>query len=318
MKFYTINDLKDILNTYPCSSEKGYISYNNGNIIEIIKRDFEGKKLFNEKKCWNNETPIIWGIGNSTLYSKEAEAFVQSKKTWGGGRKLIVMNEAYFSNARYGIESRYWNLNGNTFKLDTRLKICETISNSVITINKNELCQAIEQLLNDYLSRLNKEIASLNDFFKSKCSQYFFYLSFYKSQYVQRYIEKPTELLSLLNKQKEIMENGLKTLSVSPGNLHKFIENAIKLLSEENYSDAEKIRTIADRIYDREKRMYKQFQKVYTEYEAIKTKTYQLEEAIKIKTEELIKSNKEIHSGSLVIEHAKNNGLLRASFDLSA
>lgn len=50
MGFYTINDLRDKLYTYPCSSEKNYISYTNGRLIEIIKRDFDGEKLFEEKK----------------------------------------------------------------------------------------------------------------------------------------------------------------------------------------------------------------------------------------------------------------------------
>lgn len=228
------------------------------------------------------------------------------------------MNEAYFLNAYYIIEKRYWDLRQDTFKVDTRIKIRNTISNSVMTMNESELCHAIRQLLNNFLSRLNKEIASLNDFFECKCSQFHHYLDFYKSSYVQQCIAKPEGLLLLLEMQKDTMTEGFKSLSVPHENLNKFLDNILQLSSEENYTDEEKIHVIVDRIYNREANLIKKLEKVFAEFEAIKAETYKLEDAIKIKTEELIKSSKKVFPGSLIIDHAQNNGLLRPSFKLSA
>mgnify|MGYP006990152529 CR=1 FL=1 len=42
----------------------------------------------------------------------------------------------------------------------------------------------------------------------------------------------------------------------------------------------------------------------------IKTKTYQLEEAVKAETEERIKAGEGIYPDSLIIQHAKDNGLI--------
>ncbi len=317
MKFYTVDDLQNILDTFPCSTQKGYIHYDKRTLIEIIKNDFDGERLFLEQKVWNDDTPMIYGLGKTTPYSEEAKAFAKSKKTHGGGRNLIVMNEAYFFNAYYAIENRYWDLQMDTFKKDTRKKIYDAISTPVIDGNETELRSAVEQLLNEFYTKLNKDIASLNGFLKSKCSQFFFYLSFYKASYVQRLIGSPASLLHLLDNQKDVMEKGFEPLSVPYEKQKKFIDDIIPLLSAQHYSDKARIDTITDRIYSRESSLIQQLRKIYEQFEMIKEKAYQLEEAIKIETERRIQTSEGIFPDSLIIQHAKDNGLLRISFHLS-
>ena len=74
-----------------------------------------------------------------------------------------------------------------------------------------------------------------------------------------------------------------------------------------------KIELIVDRIYSYEHYLVKKFKEKYSEFENVKNKVYELENEIKDVTERLIKSNKEIYPGSLIIEHAINNGLLTNS-----
>lgn len=318
MKFFTVDDLQNILDTFPCSTKKGYISYSKLGLIEMIRKDFNGERLFQKQQDWNNEVPMIYGLGTTTPYSKEVEAFAKSQKTHGGGRNLIVMNGAYFSNARYIIENRYWDLQQDTFKKDTRKKIRNVISTPVKTKNETELRKAVEQLLNEYYGKLNKNIDSLNDFLKSKCSQFVFYLNFYKASYVQQLIGNPAELLLLLDNQRDVMEDGFEPLSVPYDNQKKFIDNIIQLLSKELlYNDIERINTISDRIYSRETPLIQQLRKIYNEFGMIKTKAYQLEEAIKIETESRIRTSEGIFPDSLIIQHAKDNGLISISFRLS-
>ncbi len=316
MKFYTVDDLKNVLNIYPCSTETGYIAYSKGRLIDMIKQDFDKERLFLKQNCWNDEMPTVYGLNDNTPYSEEAENFAKSQKTHGGGRNLIVMNEAYFSNARYIIENRYWNLQRDIFKKDTRTSILIAVSQSVMNGNETELRNAVEQLQNNFLSKLNKQIDSLNDFLKSKCSQFVFYLSFYNNPYVQRLIGNPAELIRGLDNQMNVMENGFQLLSANYKKDEKFIDNIVSLLSEKNYSNEEKKNTIVDRIYSRETTLIRQLREIYNEFEEIKTKTYQLEEAIKTETEERIKAGEGIYPDSLIIQHAKDNGLIPASFFL--
>ena len=318
MKLFTVKNLKNRLETYPCSGEKGYISYQNARLIEIIKRGYvvNEEERFIKKKPWQNETPLIWGIDN-TPYPQEVKDFAESKKTWTGGRKLIVMNESYYDNCYYAIESKYWARQTNPFKRDTRKEIQDAISSSVIGVNKEELRYAIENLLNNFTSHLNEKITSFNELFKSKCSQYVFYISYYQSTYVQRQIQKPEELLKSLCAQMDIMKVKIKPISITKLNLCKLINNAVILLNDDNYTSKERIDCITDRIYDREQRLIKEFKEQRAKFSEIRGKAYQLEDAIKIETERRIKNNKNILPNSLIIEHAKNNGLLATSFDLS-
>ncbi len=317
MKFYTIDDLQNILKIFPCSTQQGYISYDKRSLIEIIRKDFNGARHFLEQKDWNDEPPMIYGLNATTPYSEEAKAFVNSQKTHGGGRNLIVMNEAYCLNARYAIENRYWDLQQDTFKRDTRKKIRNAISNPVKAGNKTELHNAVEQLLNEFYEKLNENIASLNDFLESKCKQFVFYLNFYRASYVQQLIGSPAELLSLLYKQMRVMKKGFKPLSVPYEKQKEFIENIVLLLSDQYYSDEAKINTIVDRIYSRESFLIQQFRKIYEKFGMIKTKAYQLEEAIKTETEGRIRASEGVFPDSLIIQHAKDNKLISISFHLS-
>ena len=176
---------------------------------------------------------------------------------------------------------------------------------------------AIRMVLNNFLTRLNEKIASFNELLKSKCSQYVYYVSYYQSTYVQRQIQKPEELLKALCAQMDIMQVKIKPISITNKDLCKFIDNAIVLLDDNNYTLKERIDYITDRIYDREQRLIKKFKEKRDEFSKIREKTYQLENDIKIETERRIKNNKNILPNSLIIEHAKNNGLLATSFELS-
>lgn len=317
MKFYTVDDLKNVLDTYPCSTETGYIAYTKGRLIEIIKQDFDKERLFLKQNYWNDEAPEVYGLNDNAPYSEEARAFAESKKKHGGGRNLIVMNGAYFSNARYIIENKYWDLQRDIFKKDTRTSIHNAVSQSVMNGNETELRNTVEQLQNDFLSKLNKQINSLNDFLKSKRSQFVFYLNFYKSPYVQRLIGNPTELIHRLDNHMNVMENGFQLLSIHYKKQRKFINSTVGLLSEKNYSDKDKINTIVDRIYSGETPLIQQLREIYNEFGEIKTKTYQLEESVKAETEERIKAGEGIYPDSLIIQHAKDNGLIPTSFQLN-
>ena len=77
------------------------------------------------------------------------------------------------------------------------------------------------------------------------------------------------------------MENGFQLLSVHYKKQRKFINSTVGLLSEKNYSDKDKINTIVDRIYSGETPLIQQLREIYNEFGEIKTKTYQLEEAVK-------------------------------------
>lgn len=316
MKFYTVDDLKNVLDTYPCSVEKGYISYQNKSLIEIIRRDFDRERLFLKRNYWNEEAPAVYGLNATTPYSEEAKAFAKSQKTHGGGRDLIVMNEAYFSNARYMIENNYWDSQRDTFKKDTRTSIRNAVSHPVMTRNETELRHAVEQFLNAFLSKVNKEIASMNDFLKSKYSQFVFYLSFYKALYVQRLIGYPTEILIMLENQMNTMQGGFHSLSVNYKKQEKFIDDIVSLLSEKNYPDTDRVNTIVDRIYFRETSLIQQLREIYDNFEKIKTEIYKLEEEIKTETEERIRACDGIYPDSTIIQHAQNNGLIRTSFRL--
>lgn len=315
--FYLVDDLKNVLNIYPCSTETGYISYTKEYLIELIRRDFTGEKLFLKRNVWNNEEPAIYGLGKTTPYSEEAKAFAKSHKTHGGGRNLIVMNEAYFSNARYVIETKYWDLQRDTFKRDTRKSIRNAVSNPVITGNETELRHVVEKFQNAFYAKVNKEIASINKFFEIKSSQFFFYLSFYKNSFVQQHIGNPTELLCELDNQMDVMKNGFQPLSVDHKQQEKFIDNILSLLSEKNLSNIERENLIVERIYNREERLIQQLRETYDKFGKIKLKIYQLEEAIKAETAKRIRANKEICPGSFIIHCAQNNGLIGISFDLS-
>lgn len=317
MEFYTVDDLKNILDTYPCSTEKGYISYSKKHLIEMINRDFDGERLFLEQKYWNDEAPAVYGLNAATPYSEEVKAFAKSKKPHGGGNNLIVMNEAYFSNARYIIEKRYWDLQQGSFKKDTRVSIRNAVFNPVMTGNEMGLRNAVEQLLNAFYDKVNKEIASMNDFLKSKCLQLFFYRSFYNASYVQRYIGNPAEILRKLNKQMNAMKKGFQPLSANHKKQGKFIDDIVSLLSEKNYPDAEKVNTVVNRVYSRETSLIQQLREIYDEFGKIKTETYKLEKAIKTETEERLRAGDGIYADSLIIQHAKDNGLIHASFRLS-
>lgn len=316
MKFYTVDDLENILDIYPCSTETGYISYSKGYLIDIIKQDFDKERLFLKRNIWNNEEPAVYGLNDTTPYSEEAKAFAKSHKTHGGGRNLIVMNEAYFSNARYAIENRYWDSQQDTFKKDTRAAIRNAVSNPVMTQNEAELRHVVEELLNAFLSKVNKEIASINDFLKSKYSQFYYYHTFYMASYVQRQIGSPAELLTMLDNQLKVMRNGIQSLSINDEKQEKFIDNIVSLLAEKNYPDTDKINTIVDRIYDREKHLIQQLREKYEKFGKIKTEIYILEEEIKMETEERIRTCEKIYPDSLIIQHAKDNGLLSISFRL--
>lgn len=316
MKYYTINDLKNRFNTCPYYSEDERINYQEKRLIEMIRTDFRSKRIYNERNCWQNEEPQIWGINyygsDVTIpYPKEVEDFVKTIKKHSGGRNLIVMNEPYFDNCYFAIEKEYWKKKLDSLKVDTRVKIGNAISSFVETKSEEKLRQIIEQLLNDFLLQLNEKVDSLNSFFYSKLSQFYFYTNFYKSPLVERYLIKPTELLDSLEHEKEIMKQGLKPLSHK--NLCKFIDNIFELLSDKTYSNELKIELIVDRIYSYEHYLVKKFKEKYSEFENVKNKVYELENEIKDVTERLIKSNKEIYPGSLIIEHAINNGLLTNS-----
>lgn len=314
--FYTVSDLKNVLNTCPCSSKKGYIAYGKNRLIEIIRQDFNGKRAFLKRQYWNDEAPAIYGLNSVTPYSEEAEAFAKSQKTHGGGRGLIVMNEAYFSNARYSIENKYWDLQEDSSKRDTRKSIRDAVSLPVMTGNETELRRAVEQLLNAFLSKVNKEIASKNDFLKSKGAQFFYYMSFYKASYVQQQIGNPTELLHMLDIQRNIMEAGFRPLSANYKKDKRFIIDIVSLLSEKYLTDEEKVTTIVERIYSRETPLIQQLRNIYDEFLEIKIKTYQLEEEIKTETEKRISASERIYPNSLIIQHAQNNGLISISFRL--
>lgn len=316
MKFYTIDDLKRILDTQPCSAKTGYISYEKGYLIDLIKRDFDGEKQFLKRNIWNDEEPEIYCLNDTTPYSKEAENFAKSQKTHGGGRNLIVMNEAYYTNAYYMIENRYWHSKQDTFKRDTRKSIHNAVSQPVTTRNEKELRYTIKEILTKFQSKINKEISSKNDFLKTKLSQFCFYSSFYKASYVQRNIGNPKELLDMLDEQMKVMKEGLTSLPVNPKKDEEFIDNAVSLLSEKNYSDTDKITTIVERIYSHEMTLIQNLQEICKRFREINIGTYKLEEEIKKETEERIRSNKGIYPGSLIIQHASDNGLIPASFCL--
>lgn len=316
MKFYTIDDLKNVLNTYPCSTETGYISYGKEHLIDIIKQDFSGERLFLKRNYWNDETPAVYGLNAAVPYSEEAKAFAKSQKTHGGGRNLIVMNGAYFSNARYIIENNYWDLQRDSFKRDTRKSICNAVSHPVMARNESELRHAVDQLLNAFLCKMNKEVASINDFLKCKYTQFYFYRSFYKAPHVQQQIGNPTGLLLLLDNQMDVMEDGLQSLSANYKKQRKFIDGIISLLPEKNYPDTQKINTIVDRIYFKEKSLIQQLREIYDEFGRIKIEIYQLEKSIKAETEKRIRAGEGIYTDSFIIQCAKDNGLLDISFRL--
>lgn len=317
MRLYTIKDLKNRLVMYPCSSEKGYISYQNARLIEIIKRGYVNEEdHFNEKKPWQNETPVIWGI-DDTEYPQDVKEFVNSRKTGNGGRNMIVMNEAYYDNCYYGIENKYWARQTNPFKRNTRKEIRNSISASVIDTNAEELRCAIENLLNSFLAHLNEKITSFNDLYKSKRSQYVFYVTYYQSTYVQRHIKKPEKLLKSLCTQMEIMDVDIKPISITRKTLCKFVNNAIVLLGDKGYTPDERIDYITDRIYNFEQNLINEFKEKRAKFEKTMKKSNKLENDIKIETQNRIKNNKNILPNSLVIEHAINNGLLETSFNLS-
>lgn len=316
MKFYTVDDLENILDIYPCSIETGYISYSKGYLIDIIKQDFDKERLFLKRNIWNNEEPAVYGLNDTTPYSEEAKAFAKSHKTHGGGRNLIVMNEAYFSNARYAIENRYWDSQQDTFKKDTRAAIRNAVSNPVMTQNEAELRHVVGELLNTFLSKANKEIGSMNDYLQTKYSQFSSYQTFYKASYVQQLIDGPAGLLLMLNVQMKIMEDGLKSLSINYTKQKQFLDNIVSLLAEKNYPDTDKVNTIVDRIYARENPLIQQLREKYEEFGKIKTEIYILEEEIKMETEERIRTCEKIYPGSSIIQHAKDSGLLSISFHL--
>lgn len=232
MKFYTVDDLKNVLDTYPCSNKKGYISYQKKRLIEMINRDFNGERLFLKRNVWNDEAPAVYGLNGTTLYSEEVKVFAKSQKTHGGGRNLIIMNEAYFFNIYYWIENYYWDSQRDTFKRDKKKSIRNAVFHSVTTENETELRHAVAQLLNAFLSKVNKEIASMNDFLKCKYSQFVFYLTFYRAAYVQKLIGNPTGLLLMLDNQMETMEDGFQALSTDDKKQKKFIDNIISLMLE--------------------------------------------------------------------------------------
>lgn len=317
MKYYTINDLKSRFDTCPYYEKEERINYQEKRLIEIIRKDYNRKKTYNQKKCWQNEEPMIWGIsylsGKTVPYPKKVERYVKTIKKHSGGRNPIIMNEPYFENCYYAIEKEYWDKKLDSLKADTRTKIREVISASTESTYKDNLRNAIEELFNNFLECLNQKVDSLNAFCKSKYSQFFYYTNFYKSPYVEQYLEKPTKLLESLDMQKKILIEGFKPLSQK--NPDKFIDDIFKLLSQKIYSNETKIESIVDRIYGQENYLIKKFKKIYGEFETVKSKTYELENKIRTETERLIKSNKEIYPGSLLIDHAKNSGLISASFD---
>lgn len=184
------------------------------------------------------------------------------------------MNGAYFSNARYIIENKYWDLQRDIFKKDTRTSIHNAVSQSVMNGNETELRNTVEQLQNDFLSKLNKQINSLNDFLKSKRSQFVFYLNFYKSPYVQRLIGNPTELIHRLDNHMNVMENGFQLLSIHYKKQRKFINSTVGLLSEKNYSDKDKINTIVDRIYSGETPLIQQLRESVSVEHGYVSKTF--------------------------------------------
>lgn len=317
MKYYTINDLKNRFETCPYYEEEERINYQEKRLIEIIRNDFNGKKTYNKKKCWQKEKPMIWGIsylsGEVVPYPQKIERFVRTIKKHSGGRNLIVMNEPYFQNCYFAIEKEYWDKKLDDLKGDTRTKIRAVISASSESTCNDELRHAVEEIFDNFLECLNLKVESLNAFCKSKYSQFFYYTNFYKSPYVEQYLEKPTKLLELLDKQKKILMKGFKPLSQK--NPDKFIDDIFNLLSQKIYSNETKIEAIVDRIYAQEHYLIKKFKKIYGEFETVKSKTYELESEIRTETERLLKSNKEIYPGSLLIDHAKNSGLISASFD---
>lgn len=167
MQFFTVKDLCERLNLYPCSDEKNYIHYNEGTLIEKIRKDFNGNKNYNKKKYWNKEEPMIFGICDGLdeygtkkyiPYTKEVENFVKTVKTHSGGRNFIVMNESYFENCYFAIEKEYWGKKSDVFKRDTRAKIRDAISDAVETGNANDFRKIIAQILNGFLIRLNKKL----------------------------------------------------------------------------------------------------------------------------------------------------------------
>lgn len=319
MTYYTISDLRNRFETCPYYTEEERIYYQEKRLTEMIRKDFNGKKTYNERKCWQSEEPQIWGIsylsGKVVPYSEEVGDFVKTIKKHSGGRSLIIMNESYFENCYFAIEKEYWDKKLNTLKKDTRMNICKCITASGKIINEDELCQTIEQLLNDFLFSLNEKIISLNDFLKSKYSQFYSYTNFYKNSYVERCLEKPIELLNSLEMEKEFMKEGFKELSHK--NPDKTIDNIIELLSEKNCSDEMKIELIVDRIYSQERYLIEKFKKIDEQFKTEKIKIYELESEIRTETERLIKSNKEIYPGSFIISVAKDNGLLSPSFGIS-
>lgn len=319
MQYYTVDDLQQRLDTRPCSTDKGWVDYTKNWLIELIKKDYRGDKVFNKQQIWNVKNPQVWGITidpeKTVTYPKKVETYAKTRKSWNGGRYMIIMNESYYDNCYYIIEKKYWDRKLNPYKRDTRKEIINTISNAVISSDEKELSNKIEQLLLSFLSRINKNIVGFNDFFATKRSQLYFYLTFYTSTYVLKNIDKPAGLLCLIKMQIDTLEDEIKLLFISPKDLHNYINGVIEVLSEK-YSDNEmKIKYIADRIYSYEQHFIDQFREKRKQFDDIADETYNLERDIKIKTAELIKSNKRLLPNSLIIEHAKSNGLIGASFN---
>lgn len=316
MILFTIDDLEKRLYHFPCNSVKmGWVTYSKRWLTEQIRRDYNGKRKWNERQSWNQEEPAVWGIEKSIPYPKEVADYVRETKGQAGGRQLVVMNEAYYDNCYFDIEGKFFRQEKTIFKPDTRKYIENSIAEAVYEKNIQLLLEKTQEILNRHLKELNLEIQSHNNSRKQKYEDLEQRLHVFNyNNYVRQRLTIPPEYVEERKRQKERLLKPIELLCYPK--LSKLIEGDKEILLDSDYSSNnpdyqsfdknKRLQMLADRIQKREKEMIDKYKKVLKQYQDDMDCFYKFLDDLKTSLRNQIEARQEFQNGFLLFETLRN------------
>lgn len=308
MKLYLVNDLMDRLETIPFKKNKGWVRYKRDTVTKILRSDYLNKKEFQIKKPWNTEIPMVWGFSIDENYNSipnYVEDFLKnSNLNKSGGKCPIVMNQSYFDNAYYGIESRYF-AKSNSHDLHTRNEISKIIKPSIQKKDKSSLRASIYHILMDYFYKINNNIKNMNDLQKEHLDYLKIKLNFIINSYIKKTIDIPQYHRELI--EKSIIEHSLQYKYFSNSKIAFYIDSDIQLFNNNSYSLEEKIDYITDRILAREKDYLKKYRKYYTKFNQQCYEYSILDSKLRSEMREILNKNNSKAFNSFLYDFANNS-----------
>ena len=214
------------------------------------------------------------------------------------------MNQSYFDNAYYGIESRYF-AKSNSHDLHTRNEISKIIKPSIQKKDKSSLRASIYHILMDYFYKINNNIKNMNDLQKEHLDYLKIKLNFIINSYIKKTIDIPQYHRELI--EKSIIEHSLQYKYFSNSKIAFYIDSDIQLFNNNSYSLEEKIDYITDRILAREKDYLNKYRKYYTKFNQQSYEYSILDSKLRSEMREILNKNNSKAFNSFLYDFANNS-----------